>query len=165
MEISNNVIWMLFLFYIGFVVWVYSLLKKQLGRVFPLVYKTYRPTLSVALETYRWKTGFISTAQHYNFALRGLLRVEIFREGLLASALGKAVWLPYTQHTFTATSSSYMSKLAIDGIPVSPTPLIGPFNFFRPTTTLTLFLSPRVCQEIVRLREEAVLRERNQPAT
>lgn len=193
MTLSRNMVIGLggIVFFAGFIWFIISLFTNQLGRVLPLSYRKYRATLPAALGKYRWKIGSISTAQYTNFHLSALLsfigryiwknsivrnvqqtnfqlkfffQVEVFSEGLLASAMGRAVWLPYTKHAFTNTSSICMSKITIDGIPVAPTPLFGPFNFFRPTTTLTLFIDPNVGQEIVRLREEAVQRERNQPA-
>lgn len=157
MEISNDVIWMLLLFcFIGFFVWVLTLLKRQLGRVFPHTYKTYRPTLPQAVNVWRGRSGNLHTRIPTGFRLNGLIKVELFPNGLLVDVIGKALWLPFGTYKFTVSSFCGLSILSVDNIPVQPIPLFLRFNFFPPTTTLTLRLPKKACEEILRLQEDAL---------
>ena len=148
------------IFFIGFFWFILSLLIKQVGRAFPLKYKTYRKTLPPALQTYRRKTGVLSTVRHNGFRLKGMLKVEVFDDGLLVSTFGRALWLPYTQHPFTVTSSLLFPRLSVEDIPVSPDSFWGPFEIFRHTTTLTVDLSAKACEEIMSLRERLIQNEK-----
>ena len=159
MEISNDMSWLLFLFcFIGFFVWVFTLLKKQLGRVFPHTYKTYRPTLPQAVNVWRRRSGYLHTRIPTGLRLNGLIKVELFPNGLLISALGKVLWLSFDTYKFTVSSFCGLSILSVDNIPVQPIPLFFGFNFFSPTTTLTLWLPEKACEEILRM-QEAVLKQ------
>ncbi|MCQ2410552.1 MAG: hypothetical protein MJ053_03395 [Elusimicrobiaceae bacterium] len=159
MEISNDMSWLLFLFcFIGFFIWVFTLLKKQLGRVFPHTYKTYRPTLPQAVNVWRRRSGGFRSRMWFGLRVRGSIKVELLPHGILVSIWGKALWLPFDTYKFTASSFCGLSILSVDNIPVQPIPLFFGFNFLSPTTTLTLWLPEKACEEILRM-QKAVLKQ------
>ena len=155
METIKNVLIVLptFICMIGLIWWVRSLLAKQIGRVFSLPYKNFRRSLPNTLYVWHGKSGHLSGKTANGFRFKGLLKIEVFVDGLLVSTLGQALWLPFAQYKFTVTKQLLQrSSISTDNIPVRPTPMLFGFDYFYSTTALSIFLPQSGCEEILRLQ-------------
>ena len=132
------------LFFVGFAIFVFTMLKRQLSRVFTENYTELKQRFSKPLYTWRFLSGFLNTKSIMPFWFRGMLKIDVYSDMLIVSAVGQGLCIGYNQYILKQKRELFMNCLVIEDLPVQnkSTFFWGPIDFGK-TTYLQIGLSEK----------------------
>ncbi len=141
------------LFFICFAIFVITIIKKQISRIFTEKYSELKQKYSSPLYTWGGLSGSLSTK--YNmlpFIFRGMLKIDVYEKMLIISAIGQGLCVPYAKYALKQ-KKVLMSYLIIENLPVYGKRGISPIDF-KETTTLEINLSTDKIDTILKLAQK-----------
>ena len=133
------------------------MLKAQVARVFTQDYKELKRLYPAALHTWGGLTGSLSTKWITNFQLKRTLKIDVYADMLIVSAMGQGLCLRYDQYVFKQKQVLLLNYLIIENLPVqaktNTDSFAGPTDF-APLTTLQVLLPAQKIDTIVKLSQD-----------
>ena len=145
-------IMLFFLFFVSFAIFVFKLIKIQLSRVFTENYTDIKRRLPKPLYTWRFLSGYLSTKSIIPFRFKGILKIDVYSNMLIVSAMGKGLCIAYDQYVFKQKRELFINCLIIEDLPVQnkSTFFKGPIDFGK-TSNLQIGLSEKNTNIIMNL--------------
>jgi len=144
-------------FAIWFATFVLKTLKAQISRVFTHDYKELKQTYPTPLYTWGGLTGSLSTKWITNFQFRRTLKLDVYEDMFIVSALGKGLCVRYDQCIFKRKQVLFLHYLVVENLPVqgksSSPAFTGPTDFGQ-LTNLQILLSSNKMNIILKLAQK-----------
>ncbi len=130
-------------------VFALKMIRMEVSRVFTENYKELRQIYSKPLKTWRFLTGFLSTKGVSPFLFKGTLKVDVYLDMLIVSAIGQGICLHYGQYVFKQKRILFSNYLIVENLPVQErgNNILG----FGKFSTLKISLSAKKIDMILKL--------------
>ncbi|MBP5404043.1 MAG: hypothetical protein J6Y17_03010 [Elusimicrobiaceae bacterium] len=151
-------------FAVCFAIFVLKVIKAQIARVFTENYAKLKQIYPTPLHTWGGLTGSLSTKWITNLQFRGTLKIDVYADMLIVSAMGQGLCLRYDQYVFKQKQVLFLHYLVVENLPVqgksSTAAFTGPIDFGQ-LTTLQVLLSVKKIDTIIKLAQDKSLRLSN----
>ena len=144
---------------VAFVVWfalfVLKMLKAQIASVFTENYAELKRIYPIPLHTWKGLTGSLSTQSLIAFQFKKTLKIDVYADMLIVSAMGQGLCLHYDQCVFKQKQVLLLRYLIIENLPVQGSSRKGFTGLidFGHLTTLQVLLSASQIDTIVKLAQ------------
>lgn len=102
--------------FIWFASLVLKVLKEQIARIFTQDYKELKQMYPAPLHAWGGLTGSLATRRIADFQLRGTLKLDVYKDMLIVSTLGKGLCLHYDTYVLKQKKALFGHYLVIENI-------------------------------------------------
>ncbi len=156
MEINYKAVGMFLCFVITVFFIVFKMIQVQMAYVFTEKYSEIKKQHPLPLKTWRWKLCSIGWRRaDFNIGVK----VEVYPDMLLVSALGQALCIPYDRYTLKHEKSLIANALLIEKVPLYQGGILYIMNGCHNRANLRIFLSSRKIKTILEIANQT--REEN----
>ena len=151
MEINYKALGMCLCFVVTFFFIVFKIIQAQMAYVFTEKYSEIKKQHPLPLKTWRWKICSIGWERASSCIG---VKVEVYPNMLLVSALGQALSIPYDQYTLKYEQSFIKNALLIEKVPLYQGGILYIMNGCHNCTNLRIFLSSRKIKTILEIANQ-----------